>query len=127
MTQAKKKFLVVDDENLIRFYLKEFFKVHDLLVDEATNGREAIEKWERDEYAGILMDIKMPEIDGFEATRIIRQREKEKGRQYTPIFAVSGCSFRDFETQCKDSGMDGCIAKPVDFEKLVEIILPLAG
>ncbi|OKY75237.1 MAG: hypothetical protein BM485_09685 [Desulfobulbaceae bacterium DB1] len=126
MTPTPKKFLVVDDENLIRFYLKEFFKVHDLLVDEATNGREAIEKWELGEYAGILMDIKMPEIDGFEATRVIRRREKEQGRRYTPIFAVSGCSFQNFAGQCNEAGMDGCIAKPVDFEKLVDLLLPLA-
>ncbi|MFZ5765503.1 MAG: response regulator [Thermodesulfobacteriota bacterium] len=125
MTETSKRFLVVDDENLIRFYLKEFFKVHDLPVDEAVNGREAVERWEEQEYAGILMDIKMPEIDGFEATRIIRRREREEGRRHTPIFAVSGCTFRDFVKQCDEAGMDGCIAKPVDYDKLVQLILPL--
>ncbi|MBI5558829.1 MAG: response regulator [Deltaproteobacteria bacterium] len=126
MTGKKKRFLVVDDENLIRFFLKEFFHIHDLHVEEAINGREAIEKWEQYEFAAILMDIKMPEVDGLEATRIIRRREKDEGRGYTPIFGISGCTYQDFEGQCDQVGMDGFIAKPVDFDRLAEVILPLA-
>jgi len=123
---TKKRFLVVDDEKLIRFFLKEFFNIHELPVEEAVNGKEAIEKWERHDFAAILMDIKMPEIDGLEATRIIRRREKDEGRAYTPIFAISGCTYKDFQVQCGNVGMDGFIPKPVDFDRLIEMVLPLA-
>ncbi len=126
MISTKKRFLVVDDEKLIRFFLKEFFNIHELQVEEAVNGKEAIEKWEQHDFAAILMDIKMPEIDGLEATRIIRRREKDEGRAYTPIFAISGCAYKDFEVQCEKVGMDGFIPKPVDFDHLIEIVLPLA-
>lgn len=126
MTSTKKRFLVVDDEKLIRFFLKEFFSIHELAVEEAMNGKEAIRKWEQHDFAAILMDIKMPELDGLEATRIIRRREKEEGRVYTPIFAISGCAYNDFRLQCDNAGMDGFIPKPVDFDHLIEIILPLA-
>lgn len=126
MTSKKKRFLVVDDEKLIRFFLKEFFNIHELPVEEAVNGKEAIEKWEQQDFAAILMDIKMPEIDGLEATRIIRRREKDEGRTHTPIFAISGCTFKDFQVQCDDVGMDGFIPKPVNFDHLIEMILPLA-
>jgi CheY-like chemotaxis protein len=126
VTSTKKRFLVVDDEKLVRFFLKEFFNIHELPIEEAVNGKEAIKKWEQQDFAAILMDIKMPEIDGLEATRIIRRREKDEGRAYTPIFAVSGCTHKDFKVQCDNVGMDGFIPKPVDFDHLIKIILPLA-
>jgi len=126
VTSTKKRFLVVDDEKFVRFCLKEFLKIHGLAVEEAVNGKEAIKKWEREDFAAILMDIKMPEIDGLEATRIIRCREKDEGRAYTPIFAVSGCTHTDFDVQCADVGMDGFIPKPVNFVHLIEILVPLA-
>ena len=125
VTGMIKRFLVADDENLIRFFLKEFFHIHDMQVEESINGREAIEKWEKNDFVAILMDIKMPEMDGLEATRIIRQREKAEGRQHTPIFAISGCTYKDFVEQCDQVGMDGFIPKPVDFENLMKIIMPL--
>jgi CheY-like chemotaxis protein len=126
VTSTKKQFLVVDDEKLNCFFLKEFFNIHELPVEMAVNGKEAIEKWEQQDFAAILMDIKMPEIDGLEATRIIRRREKDEGRAYTPIFAVSGCTHKDFKVQCAKVGMDGFIRKPVNYVHLIEIILPLA-
>lgn len=126
MATMPKKFLIVDDQLLIRSFLKDLLKYYDLDCEEAVNGKEAVAKWEREDFNAILMDIEMPEMDGLQATRIIRQKEKENDRLYTPIFAVSGCTLTDTEEYCKMAGMDGFIAKPVVISKLLECVIPLA-
>lgn len=121
----KKRFLVVDDQFLIRCFIKDFLNHFDLGCVEAENGHEAIEKWEKEEFLGILMDIEMPVMDGLRATTIIREREIEENRTYTPIYAISGCSFQAPEKKCKEAGMDGFLAKPMGIDKLLEIVMPL--
>ncbi|MFZ5765502.1 MAG: response regulator [Thermodesulfobacteriota bacterium] len=123
----KKRFLVVDDQSMIRCFLKDLFRHFDLDCEEARNGREAIEKWEQEKYTAILMDIEMPVMDGLEAAAIIRAREKSEQRGYTPIYAISGCTFADPHQKCRLAGMDGFIAKPVMINELLDIIMPLAN
>ncbi|MCJ7599928.1 MAG: response regulator [Desulfobulbaceae bacterium] len=122
----QKRFLIVDDHYLVRSFLKDLLRYYDLDCEEAVNGKDAIEKWEHEDFNAILMDIEMPEMDGLQATRIIRQREKEVERAYTPIFAISGSVSVDPEEHCKRAGMDGYIAKPVIINKLLEYVMPLA-
>jgi CheY-like chemotaxis protein len=121
-----KRFLIVDDQSTIRSFLRDLFRHYDLDCEEATNGMEAVEKWEREDFNAILMDIEMPEMDGLQATRIIRQKEKEVERSYTPIFAITGSSYANPESFYKKAGMDGYIAKPVVINKLLECVMPLA-
>ncbi|MFH1216286.1 MAG: response regulator [Pseudomonadota bacterium] len=121
----KKRFLIVDDQSMIRCFLKDLFLHFDLGCEEAKNGREAVEKWEQEEFLAILMDIEMPVMDGLQAASIIRTREQSENRPYTPIYAISGCTFADPEKKCKMAGMDGFIAKPVAINELLEIVKPL--
>lgn len=111
---------------MIRSFLKDLFQLYDLQFEEASNGQEAIAKWEKEDFKAILMDIEMPVMDGLVATRIIRQREKEEDRPYTPIYAISGVATADPEGECSAVGMDGFIAKPVVINKLLEVIIPLS-
>jgi two-component system sensor histidine kinase/response regulator len=122
----QKRFLIVDDHYLVRSFLKDLLRYYDLDCEEAENGKDAIEKWEHEDFNAIIMDIEMPEMDGLQATRIIRRREKEVERSYTPIFAISGCFLINPEEHCKRAGMDGYIAKPVIINKLLEYVMPLA-
>jgi CheY-like chemotaxis protein len=82
-----KRFLIVDDHILVRSFLKDLFRYYDLDCEEAVNGKDAIEKWEHEDFNAILMDIEMPEMDGLQATRIIRQREKEVVSGHTHRFS----------------------------------------
>ncbi|MCB2184071.1 MAG: response regulator [Desulfobulbaceae bacterium] len=118
------RFLIVDDQNLIREFLKELFSRYDIITEEAENGEEAVFKWETGNYSAILMDIQMPKMDGLQATRLIRKREKEEKRNYTPIIALSGVATSDPEKDCTSAGMDGFLAKPVFISQLLDVVLP---
>lgn len=126
MTDSQCKFLIVDDHDLIRAFLIKLFSIYELQVDIATNGQEAINNWEKEDYRAILMDLDMPIMGGIEATRIIRQREKVEKRGYTPIYAVSGTIMADPERKCAEAGLDGFIAKPMGIENVLNVILPLS-
>jgi CheY-like chemotaxis protein len=69
----------------------------------------------------ILMDLQLPGMDGFEATRIIRREEMKTGR-HTPIVAMSAHSMNEENDRCLDAGMDDCLAKPIQVNLLREVI-----
>ena len=90
-------------------------------VDVANNGREAVEASAAGEYAVILMDCQMPEMDGFEATRAIRQREQSTGG-HLPIIALTANAMKGDSDACLAAGMDDYLSKPVKPEALRETI-----
>lgn len=125
MNDSPHKFLIVDDNDLVRMFLFKVLKLYELEAEIATNGQEAVNMWEKDDYTAVLMDLEMPVMGGLESSRLIRQREKEKKRKRTPIYAISGTIMQDAKSKCADAGMDGFIPKPVVINKLLDIILPL--
>ncbi len=114
--------LVVDDgaENreLVRFLLEEA----GLTVEEAENGREGLEKATATAYDLILMDVQMPEMDGFTATRKMREHGLE-----TPIIALTANAMKGFEQDCLDAGYSGYFSKPIDVDRFMEKMAELLG
>jgi CheY-like chemotaxis protein len=81
-------------------------------VDAVPNGLEAVSAWETGRYDLILMDCQMPELDGYEACREIRSRER--GLQRIPIVALTAHAMKDDDLKCKAAGMDHHLTKPLD-------------
>jgi CheY-like chemotaxis protein len=111
--------LIVEDNEVLRRMFQSQLKVLKLKSDEATNGKEALDKFSENNYGLILMDVSMPVMDGLEATRLIRQFEQENARGRVPIVAVTGIS--DPEA-CAASGMDGFMTKPFLIEHMRAVV-----
>ncbi len=87
-------------------------------ADVAGNGLEAVEAWRRNKYSVILMDCQMPEMDGYEATRKIRQLEAEQNLPPVRIIALTASVMKEDRDICLAAGMDDFISKPVDTGEL---------
>jgi len=90
----------------------------------AENGREALEAWSEDSFDIVLMDIQMPEMDGLEATRAIRETEKKTGG-HIPIIALTAHAMKGDRERCLAAGMDEYISKPISPEMLYKAIQDL--
>jgi signal transduction histidine kinase/CheY-like chemotaxis protein len=92
----------------------------------AATGREAVEIAQSDPPDVILMDVEMPDLDGLEATRLLRRGEAEPGSR-TPIYALTAHVTREERDRCQAAGMDGFIAKPIDLDRLQDALDRLAA
>ena len=88
-------------------------------VTVAENGKAALHCWEAEPFDLILMDLQMPEMDGFEATQRIRTQEQTTGH-HIPIVAMTARAMKGDRERCLESGMDGYVAKPIRQQKLHE-------
>jgi len=90
-------------------------------ADTAANGREALEKLSKTRYALVLMDCQMPELDGFEATRAIRQKEQVSG-EHLPVIALTASAMQSDRERCLEAGMDDYLSKPIEVKRLREVL-----
>lgn len=118
--QKKCRVLIVDDNAANRQLLRLLLRKLDIETDLAENGAVAIQACETKKYDLILMDLQMPKMDGFEATRLIRSTET--GTRRTPIIAVTAGEVTTEWERCLQSGMDGYLSKPIDLERLKGVL-----
>jgi CheY-like chemotaxis protein len=97
--------------------LKQLMKLG-CAVDIAKNGLEAVEAWQKGKYQAILMDCEMPELDGYEAARKIRELETSQKLSPVRIIAMTAHAMQDDRDRCLAAGMNDYIAKPVDVKAL---------
>ena len=117
---AGRRILVVDDDENNRDLALEIFQPTGLTVEMAFTGIEAVEMATATAYDLILMDMRMPRMDGLEATRRIRRLP---GYARTPILAMTGNTFLEDREKCLESGMNDFIPKPVRLEELYTKLL----
>jgi signal transduction histidine kinase/CheY-like chemotaxis protein len=90
-------------------------------VTVASDGREALALLDRDSFDVVLMDVQMPEMDGFETTAAIRAQERETGR-HLPIIAMTAHAMQGDRERCIAAGMDNYISKPINVRELIELL-----
>ncbi|MCR4909131.1 MAG: response regulator [Lachnospiraceae bacterium] len=118
--------LVVDDEPMNLVVASGLFRNYEMDIDTAESGREAIKKFDRNDYDVIFMDHMMPEMDGVEAMKIIRQAALGSGRKPV-IVALTANALSGAREMFIKEGFDGFIAKPIDiaeFERVMKRVLP---
>ncbi|MGJ4892587.1 ATP-binding protein [Bradyrhizobium sp. HKCCYLR20261] len=113
--------LVVDDNPTNRLVATKMLKDFDVQTDTACDGTEAVTAASRFNYDLILMDVRMPEMDGFQATRTIRARGER--RSNVPIIAFTANAFMEDIRACREAGMNDFVVKPARKKALVEAIL----
>lgn len=105
--------LIVEDSDSNLALIELYFAQTACRLDFALNGEEAVAKFRDKDYALILMDIQMPVMDGYEATRAIRKIEMERGATPVPIVAVTANAFSEDKESCMEAGCTGYLTKPV--------------
>jgi len=117
MTTRSKKILVVDDEKSIRDIMKITLVKLGYIAESAKNGKEALEISEKEDFPLILMDLRLPEIDGVELCERIREINPD-----AVIYAFSGGFTEVDSDQLEEMGFDGHLCKPVKIEVLERAI-----
>ena len=111
-----KRILIAEDNDsnfiLMTYILKKYYQ-----FDRAKNGQEAVDMVDKNDYDLILMDIKMPVMDGMEATRQIKEK-----RPNLPIIALTANAFDSDRQQAMDAGCDAFLAKPVSATDCLQTI-----
>jgi two-component system, sensor histidine kinase and response regulator len=112
-----RKILLVEDNKINQKTTKIMLEKANYIVEVASDGQEAVEKFQEQEFDLILMDIQMPVMNGFEASEEIRQKNKE-----VPIIALTAYALKGDRDKCIESGMNNYLAKPYKMQDLYEII-----
>jgi len=119
-------FLVAEDNEINQQISVGVLQVAGATADVVINGQEAVDAVFADpkKYSGVLMDIQMPVMDGFEACRMIRKRYTS---DEVPVIALTAHAQAEEIEKCRQAGMDHHIAKPIDAGKLIKILLQIVG
>ncbi len=119
--RRKLRILLAEDNAINRELAVRLLEKRGHAVVTARNGREALATLEAQKFDLVLMDIQMPEVDGFEATRLIREKEKTAGG-HLPIVAMTAHAMKGDRERCLEAGMDGYVSKPIEPRALIESI-----
>lgn len=119
-----KQILLVEDNEINTFVAKIILEQAGCIVTTAENGRIAVETFEKSQpgtYSAILMDIRMPEMDGLEATRMIRKLDRADAIT-VPIIAMTADAFAEEQKRTIDAGMNYHISKPINPQELYSVL-----
>jgi PAS domain S-box-containing protein len=119
------RILLADDSADNRLLVHAYCKNFPISFDDAEDGRIAVDKWKREKYDLIIMDVQMPEMDGLTAIRIIRNCEKKTGNLRTPVIALSAGALEEDVRRSLAAGADLHVSKPVKKKTLMDAILKL--
>lgn len=119
MQGDKAKVLLVEDNYMNKVLVREILSLNGYEIIEAKSGTEALKMLTMVRPDIILMDIHLPEMDGFTATRIIKSDERNK---FIPVLALTASAMKGEEEKILSHGFDGYIAKPIEVKKMLALI-----
>jgi len=117
------KVLVGEDNSINQKLMMLLLKDYGIEVDLAGNGLAVFEKFRKEKYNLILMDINMPAADGLETSHMIRDHENLNSLEATPIVALTAKALKGDMEMIAESGMDGYLSKPIEMDKLEAVLL----
>jgi CheY-like chemotaxis protein len=113
--------LVAEDNQVNQRLAVRLLEKRGHTVTLACNGKEAVAATEKHPYDLVLMDLQMPEMDGFEATALLRGREKKSGA-HLPVIALTAHALQGDRERCLEAGMDGYLTKPIRAQELDSVL-----
>ncbi|MBF0258745.1 MAG: response regulator [Desulfamplus sp.] len=118
------KILLAEDYDVNQMLVKSILEKRGCHIDIVENGSEAVEAFLAQTYDMILMDCQMPFMDGYEATKLIREKEKSEvaHNRHIPIIALTANAFTEDREKCLESGMDDYLSKPFQIEEFLPIL-----
>ena len=114
-----KRVLIADDYEINRLVASTILFNYDIISEEAKNGIEVIEKLEKEDFDIILMDVQMPDMDGIEATKIIRNKISKT----LPVIALTAYALKGDNVKFIEAGMNDYLSKPFEEDQLIEILI----
>jgi CheY-like chemotaxis protein len=118
---ANLRILLAEDNPVNQRLATKLLEKRGHLVAVTATGRGALQRVQEEIFDVVLMDVQMPDMDGLEATALIREWEKNRGRR-TPIVALTAHSMKGDRDRCLAAGMDNYVTKPFDVAKLIEAV-----
>jgi CheY-like chemotaxis protein len=116
------KILIAEDSEFNRILIREYLKNTHHQITEAENGKIAVEKIKQNEFDIILMDMQMPIMDGYTATKEIREWEKQTNHPHIPIIAVTAYAMKQEEEKSFEVGCDQHLSKPISKKDLLDVL-----
>jgi len=121
------RILLAEDNAINQLLATRMLEKQGYSVTLANNGKEALSALEREKFEVVLMDVQMPEMDGFEATAAIREREKVSGSRHQVVIAMTAHAIAGDRERCLKAGMDGYVSKPFRIAELLKEIEAVTG
>ena len=126
-TAVRAAVLVVDDEAVNRILVQEVLQYSPFEVECANSGAEALAAWRRRDFALILMDCQMPEMDGYSTTRTMLAEARQQQRKMPVIIALTADGTSLAKSKSREAGMVDYLVKPLDFERLHQVLVTWAA
>lgn len=117
-----KKVLIAEDSSVIQNLTRKILEQQDFEIESAKNGKEVIDKISKGNFDLVLMDINMPILDGMECSKQIRKMD-DPNKSNIPILAITGNAQNYSIEEFKDAGINEYMQKPLNFDKLVSLVI----
>ena len=120
--RSRARILVAEDNPVNQMVIRRVLEKLGFHAEIVSNGKEAVEALARETYDLVLMDVQMPELDGLEATRIIRSGETDAPNPGIPVIAMTAHAMKGDRDRCLEAGMDDYVTKPIDPARLLAVL-----